>query len=127
VVDQRLDGALGVARKFMNPLLGFTARSAAEVLKVAVSEYETSQEEGRFVKPVEYQDSRGFVLQAEKMFEAAAAELRRKDANAFGHIRAALDKLKVAWPAPMPPAAPVLKPGEVSALVSEIELHASRF
>jgi len=53
VVDQRLDSAFGVARKFMNPLLGFTARSAAEVLKVALSEYEASQEDGRFVKPVE--------------------------------------------------------------------------
>ena len=40
VVDQRLEGALAVARKFMTPLLGFTAKSAAEVLKVALSEYE---------------------------------------------------------------------------------------
>src|SRR5262245_62939193 len=30
VVDQRLEGALAVARRFMTPLLGFTARSAAE-------------------------------------------------------------------------------------------------
>jgi len=29
VVDQRLEGALAVARKFMTPLLGFTAKSAA--------------------------------------------------------------------------------------------------
>ena len=127
VVDQRLDSALGVARKFMNPLLGFTARSAAEVLKVALSEYEASQEDGRFVKPVEYQDSRGFVLEAERMFEAAAAELGRKDAQALARIRTAFIKLKTAWPAPMPPPAPVLPVGEVSALVSDIELHASRF
>ena len=45
----------------MNPVLGFTARSAAEVLKVALSEYEPSIENGKFAKPVEYQDSRGFV------------------------------------------------------------------
>src|SRR6185503_5764045 len=44
VVDQRLEGALAVARRFMTPLLGFTAKSAAEVLKVALSEYETSIE-----------------------------------------------------------------------------------
>ena len=127
VVDQRLASALGVARKFMNPLLGFTARTAGEVLKVALGEYEASQEDGRFVKPVEYQDSRGFVLEAERMLEAAAGELGRKDAAALAKIRDALAKLKTAWPTPMPPPAPLLPVGEVSALVSDIELHASRF
>ena len=43
VVDQRLEGALGVARKFMTPLLGFTARSAAEVLKVALERVRDSR------------------------------------------------------------------------------------
>ena len=63
MVDRRLDGALAVAKKFMTPLRGFTVRSAVEVLQGgAQSEYETSIEDGRFVKPVEYQDSRGFVL-----------------------------------------------------------------
>jgi hypothetical protein len=126
-VDQKLDAAMGVARRFMNPLLGFTAKSAAELLKVAHSEYEASLEGETFVKPVEYQDSRGFVLEAERMFEAAAGELRRKDAEALARIRTVLGKLKTAWPAPMPPSAPVLTPNEVLALVSDIELHASRF
>ena len=127
VVDQRLDGALEAVRKFMNPLRGFTARSAAEVLKVALSEYATSIEGGRFVKPVEYQDSRGFVWEAERMIEAAAPELTRVDAAALERIRSVLAKLKAAWPAPMPPATPILQPGEMSALVSDIELHASRY
>jgi hypothetical protein len=127
VVDQRLEGALDVAKKFMTPVRGFTARSAAEVLKVALGEYETSIEGGRFVKPVEYQDSRGFVWEAERLIEAAAPELARVDAAALARIRAALVKLKVAWPAPMPPDAPLLQPGEMSALISDIELHASRY
>jgi len=126
-VDQRLDGALDVAKRFMKPVRGFTARSAAEVLKVALGEYEASIEDGRFTKPVEYQDSRGFVLQAQRMFEGAALELGKADAAALERIRTALAKLKAAWPAPMPPSAPVLQPGEISALVSDIELHASRY
>ena len=126
-VDQRLEGALNVAKRFMSPLRGFTARSAAEVLKVALSEYEGSIEDGRFTKPVEYQDSRGFVWRAERMFEGAAAELTKVDADALARIRVSLAKLKTAWPAPMPPDAPVMQPGEMSALVSDIELHASRF
>jgi len=127
VVDQRLADALGVAQKFMNPLRGFTARSAAEVLKVALSEYESSIEGGRFAKPVEYQDSRGFVWEAERMIEAAAPELARIDTAALARMRGSLAKLKAAWPAPMPPDAPLLQPGELSALISDIELHASRY
>ena len=126
-VDQRLGGALDVAKRFMNPLRGFTTRSAAEVLKVALSEYEQSIESGRFAKPVEYQDSRGFVWEAERMIEAAAPELTRIDPEALGRIRAALAKLKAAWPAPMPPDAPLLQPNAMSALISDIELHASRY
>jgi hypothetical protein len=127
VVDQRLEGALDVVKKFMTPVRGFTARSAAEVLKVALGEYETSIEGGRFVKPVEYQDSRGFAWEAERLIEGAAPELAKVDAAALARIRGALAKLKAAWPAPMPPDAPILQPGEMSALVSDIELHASRY
>jgi len=96
-------------------------------LELALSEYESSIEDGKFAKPVEYQDSRGFVLQAQRMFEGAAPELGKADAAALERIRTALAKLKAAWPAPMPPSAPVLQPGEMSALVSDIELHASRY
>jgi hypothetical protein len=127
VVDQRLLEALGVAQMFMNPLRGFTVRSAAEVLKTALSEYQSSIEDGRFVKPVEYQDSRGFVWEAERMIDAAAPELGRADAGSLARIRTALAKLKAAWPAPMPPVRPILTPGELSALISDIELHASRY
>jgi hypothetical protein len=127
VVDQRLEAALAVARRFMTPLLGFTAKSAAEVLKVALSEYETAIEDGRFAKPVEYQDGRGFVWQAERMIDGAAAELAKADADALAKIRRALAELKTAWPAPMPPEAPILQPGAMSSLISNIELHTSRY
>jgi len=127
VVERRLEAALAVARRFMNPLLGFTARSAAEVLKIALSEYEAAIEEGRFAKPVEYQDGRGFVWEAERMLEAAAADLGKADARGLARIRADLAQLKTAWPAPMPPEKPLMEPGRMSALISTIELHASRY
>jgi hypothetical protein len=127
VVDRRLDAALTVAKKFMTPVRNFTVRSAIEVLRVAQSEYETSMEGGKFVKPVEYQDSRGFVWQAERMLEGSAAELARIDKDALAKIRTILSKLKTAWPAPMPPGEPVLDVGTISALISDIELHISRY
>lgn len=127
VVDERLTGALGVAKRFMNPRRSFTLRSAIEVLRVAQSEYEASIDGGKFVKPVEYQDSRGFVWQAERMLEAMAGELGKIDAGALASIRVTFTRLKAAWPAPMPPPAPVLDVGQISALISDIELHTSRY
>ena len=127
VVDRRLDAALTVAKKFMTPVRNFTVRTAIEVLRVAQSEYEASMEDGKFVKPVEYQDSRGFVLQAERMFEGAAVELARIDKGSLDKIRTIFTKLKTAWPAPMPPDKPVHDVGEISALISDIELHTSRY
>src|SRR5262245_52007605 len=107
----------------MTPVRRFTVKSAIEVLRTAQSEYEASMQDGRFVKPVEYQDSRGFVWRAEQMIEGAAAPL---DAASLAKVRAAFARLKTAWPAPMPPPAPILEVGQVSALISEIELHTSR-
>src|SRR5262245_15038990 len=90
VVDQRLDGALRVAKRFMTPVRTFTVKSAVEVLRVAQSEYEGSMEDGKFTKPVEYQDSRGFVWQAERMIDGAAPELARIDAAALARVRQSL-------------------------------------
>ena len=127
VADQRLTGALDTAKKFMTPVRNFTVRSAIEVLRVAQSEYEASIEDGKFKLPVEYQDSRGFVWQAERMFEGAAPELSRIDKESLQRIRASLAKLKSAWPAPMPPEQPVLQVSEIAGLISDIELHISRY
>ena len=102
--------------------------SAVEVLRWRSREYEASIEDGRFAKPVEYQDSRGFVWQAERMIEGAAAELaahrqarpsprsapRSPSSRRRGRRRCRRD-------------APVLEVGEMSALISDIELHTSRY
>jgi hypothetical protein len=124
VVERRLDAALGTAKRFMTPVASFTIKSAIEVLRVAQSEYAASMEDGRFVKPVEYQDSRGFVWRAERMIESGAAGLL--DASSLARARAAFAEIKTAWPAPMPPPQPVLETGRISALISEIELATSR-
>jgi hypothetical protein len=125
-VDQRLEAALGVAKKFMRPEQSFAIKSAIAVLRVAQSEYEAAMQDGRFTKPVEYQDSRGFVWRAERVIEAAAqSEPHPIGSEAMGKVRAAFAKLKTAWPTPLPPAKPILDVSQVSALISEIELYIS--
>jgi hypothetical protein len=125
-VHQRLDAALTVAKTFMRPAQKFAIQSAIEVLRTAQSEYEASIENGMFTKPVEYQDSRGFVWRAERVIEAEAASRPRPiAAEQLAKVRTAFAELKTAWPAPLPPAAPVLDASKMSALISEIELYTS--
>ena len=127
VVEQRLDAALGVAKRFMTPgaqLHHQVGDRGAADRAVRVRGLHGGR---RFVKPVEYQDSRGFVWQAERMIEAAAAPDRsRSMPPPLAKVRAAFATLKTAWPAPMPPPKPILDAGQISALISEIELHTSR-
>jgi len=127
VVEARLDAALAVAKRFMNPLEAFTARTLSEVLQAALGEYQTSLSDGRFANPVEYQDSRGFVWRADAMLAEGGRELARRNAAALARIRQSLARLKTAWPAPMPPPAPVLQAEEVAGLIAAIASDAARF
>jgi hypothetical protein len=125
-VHQRIEAALKVAKGFMRPERKFAIQSAVEVLRSAQSEYEGAMENGSFTKPVEYQDSRGFVWRAELVIEETAkAGPQPLDAASLAKVRAAFARLKAAWPAPLPPEKPLLEVGQVSALISEIELYTS--
>jgi hypothetical protein len=125
-VNQRIAAALKTAKTFMRPERTFAVQSAIEVLRTAQSEYEGAMENGVFTKPVEYQDSRGFVWRAERVIEEAAkAGPQPLDAAQLAKVRSAFARLKAAWPAPLPPEKPLLDGGQMSALISEIELYTS--
>lgn len=125
-VHQRVDAALGVAKKFMRPAQKFAIESAIEVLRTAQIEYGNAIVDGVFKLPVEYQDSRGFVWRAERVIEEAAkSEPRPLDAEQLAKVRTAFATLKTAWPAPVPPPKPLLDVSQISALISRIELYTS--
>jgi hypothetical protein len=129
VVDERLAGALTSFRRFMTvqPFTSYTMRTAVEVLKIAQSEYEASIEGTTFAKPVEYQDSRGFVLHVERVLKAQEADYRRIDSARFDRLLSLLVDLERAWPSPMPPPAPVVPVEAVAAGVKAFEMAAERF
>src|SRR6476469_1354521 len=106
--------------------LGFVVEAAVEALKAATGEYQQAVVGGRIAKPVEYQDARGFILQADRMIESVAPDLHQKDPAALGQVRAGLADLKKAFPSPMPPRTPVRDYGGVLAEVSKIELAAGK-
>ena len=118
-VNETIDGAIAAIPAAKRESPEFVMGTVVQVLRTAAAEYEAAIVDGKFVEPIEYQDSRGFVRYATELFTAIADEVPPPKRE---KVEAALQELKTAWPEPMPPDAPVLEPGEVSALVSKIEL-----
>jgi hypothetical protein len=100
----------------------FVLETVLELLMSATNEYKQAIVKGRIAKPVEYQDARGFVWQAEKMIEAVAPGLAKKNADALKQVRAGFAELKKTWPAAMPPQTPVKDYAALLSDVSRIEL-----
>jgi hypothetical protein len=105
---------------------GFVVETAVEALKVAAGEYQQAIVQGRIAKPVEYQDARGFIWQADAMIESVAAGLQKKDAASLASLWAGLAELKKAFPSAMPPRVPVKDAAAVLGDVSRIELAAGK-
>jgi hypothetical protein len=99
----------------------FTLATAILALKAATGEYGEAIVKGRIAKPVEYQDSRGFVWQAERIVESVANDLARKDEASLKAVRAGFTQLKKAWPAPVPPSVPVKSLKAVTSDVATIQ------
>jgi hypothetical protein len=105
---------------------GFLTEAAIEAIKTGAGEYQNAIVGNRIAKPVEYQDARGFIWQAERMIDSAAAELQKKDAAALKDVRAGLDELKRVFPAAMPPSKPVKDHATVLAIIARMELAAGK-
>jgi hypothetical protein len=105
---------------------GFVVEAAVEALKAAAGEYQQAIVGGRIAKPVEYQDARGFIWQADSMIESVAADLQRQNAPALREVRAGMIELKKAFPSPMPPRTPVKDHAAALADVGRIELAAGK-
>ena len=108
----------------------FVVAGVIEVLKTASDEYDdavgTGRNLGRIVHPIGYQTARGFILQADRMFEGVAGEFSGDNAMALSDIRAGFAQLKQAFASL---AAPKLAPMDDAALlnaVSKIEAVARK-
>jgi hypothetical protein len=104
----------------------FVVATAIMALKAAIGEYEEAIVKGQIAKPVEYQDSRGFVWQAERMIESVSQDLTRKDPAALKAVRAGLAQLKKAWPTATPPRTPVQSGAVVTNEVATIQRAAAK-
>ena len=83
--------------------------------------------EGQVVNVAEYQDGRGFVLTASDLVYRLKDSLESRDKDTYMEIRSGISELLAALPSPLPPASPKIDAGAFFAVVSRIELAASRF
>jgi len=90
-----------------------------KLLRTAADEYQGSIVDGQFAEVIEYQDSRGFVIYANQLFQTISPQL---DATQREQFEAAFTELLRVWPSVNPPEKPIVEPGEVSAIVSKLEL-----
>ncbi len=91
------------------------------LLDTANSEYGAAVINGKVSAPIEYQDSRGFVIYAEQLYKGIAPQLQKADPKADKSIQANFVILKTVWPSVNPPATPVKTPEQVAKLIKEIE------
>lgn len=101
-------------------------QAAIALLKAAAHEYEEAVRDGMFSVVEEYQDGWGFVQVAERTIAGVSAQIRNISPDVDDRIKEHLRALKRAWPDAVPPERAIVSTDDVHAMVSRIELAASR-
>jgi len=108
----------------------FVVAVAIEVLKTAPDEYDdaigTGRNLGRIMRPIGYQTARGFVLQAERMFENVADDLGSINAIALSGIRTGFAELKQLFIKVKAPKQAIIDYSVFVGIISKIELAAGK-
>ncbi|BFM39973.1 helix-hairpin-helix domain-containing protein [Synechocystis sp. LKSZ1] len=102
-----------------NPV--FVLKVINGLLDTANSEYGAAIANNKISALIEYQDSRGFVIYAEELYQEIAPALAKTDPKVNAEIKKNLTTLKTVWPSVEAPAKPVKSPTEVTALIKNIE------
>jgi hypothetical protein len=123
-VEEALAAADSGLRQEQGDWPAFMTEAAVEAIKAAAEEYGGAIVGGRIVKPVEYQDARGFIWEAERMIESVAPSLQKKDPAALKGLRARLADIKKVFPTAVPPRVPLKDQPGLLAMVSRLELEA---
>lgn len=95
-------------------------------MKTAPDEYDDAIVKGRIVRPIGYQTARGFILQAERMFESVAGEFAGDNTIPFAEIRAGFAQLKQVFANVNAPKQAIIDYSAVMGIVSKIELAAGK-
>jgi hypothetical protein len=91
------------------------------LLDASNAEYGAAVAKGKITEPIEYQDSRGFVVYSNELYKTISSQMAQANPEAHKAIDTALTELLTVWPAAIPPAQAVKTPEDVTKLVKTIE------
>jgi hypothetical protein len=123
---QAVDGAIATLSAEQRSKPGFVLQVINELLDAANSEYGAAIADGKITAAIEYQDSRGFVVYANELYQGISSQVAQENPEANKAIETSLTELTNVWPSVTPPAKPVQTPSEVTKLVTTIEQNSQK-
>ncbi len=91
------------------------------LLKTANAEYGAAIANNKIVEVIEYQDSMGFVVYAEQLYQSVAENMSKNNPEKHEVISITMKELKTAWPSVNAPETPTMTPEKVDELVIKIQ------
>ena len=91
------------------------------LLSAANAEYEAAVAKNKITEPIEYQDSRGFVVYSHELYQGISGQMTTVNQEAHKAIDKALTELLKVWPAVIPPAQAIKTSEDVTKIINIIE------
>ncbi|AHJ31393.1 helix-hairpin-helix domain-containing protein [Nodularia spumigena CS-584] len=117
---QAVDGAIAALPAEQRSKPKFVLQVINELLDAANAEYTAAIADSKIAEPIEYQDSRGFVVYANELYQGISSQVATENPEADAAIKASFTELKAAWPSVIPPATAAKTPEDVTKLVTTI-------
>ena len=123
---QAIDNAIATLPAAQRQASHFVLQVVNGLLDTANSEYSAAIANGKIAQAIEYQDSRGFVTYANELYSGVAAQVEKQTPETHQAIQQTMAELTKVWPAPIPPAAAVKTPTQVSQLIKTVEMDTQK-
>lgn len=121
-----VDGAIASLPKEEISKPTFILQVINSLLDAANAEYGAAIAKGKITEPIEYQDSRGFVIYSQELYKTIATQISQKNPAMNKTIETNLAELVKTWPTAIPPVQAVKTPQEVSKIIKTIEENAQK-
>jgi Helix-hairpin-helix motif len=118
---QAVDGAIAALPAEQRAKPSFVLQVINGLLDAANAEYGAAVANGKISAPIEYQDSRGFIVYSNELYKTISSQTAQENAEEHKAIETALAELVKVWPTAIPPAQAVKTPEDVTKLVKTIE------
>ena len=116
-----IDTAIAALPETQRKSPAFILQAIDGLLDTANSEYGASIADGKIKAAIEYQDSRGFIVYANMLYQEISPAIAKEHPDVHKTVTDGMKQLQIAWPAAMPPATPIKTVEEVGKLVKSIE------